>query len=82
MDCNFFDLMNDYPNITIPLLGSYIAQAVVLSVVFPLSFVGMVFNIVFICRRKTNFLVRRIVYMTVITTLHCKNWKVTVTTKR
>ena len=59
-----------YPNTNInTTLPVYIAQAVVLSVVFPLSFVGTVLNIVFICRRKTNFLVRRIVYMTVITTL-------------
>ncbi len=54
-------------NTTVP--DAYIAQAAVLSVVFPLSFVGMVLNIVFIYRKKTNFLVRRIVYMTVIPTL-------------
>ncbi len=74
MECSYLDPDPDpaswYPysiNTTLP--DVYIAQAVVLSVVFPLSFVGMVLNIVFICRRKTNFLVRRIVYMTVITTL-------------
>ncbi len=72
MECSYLDSNLSYypylPNIntTLPV---YIAQAVVLSVVFPLSFVGTVLNIVFICRRKTNFLVRRIVYMTVITTL-------------
>ncbi len=47
----------------------YIAQAVVFSLAFPLSFIGMVLNIVFICLKKTNFLVRRIVYTTVPTTL-------------
>ena len=57
------------PTINTTLPDVFIAQAVVLSVVFPLSFVGTVLNIVFICRRKTNFLVRRIVYMTVVTTL-------------
>ena len=57
------------PTINITLPDVFIVQAVVLSVVFPLSFVGMVLNIVFVCRRKTNFLVRRIVYVTVITTL-------------
>ena len=70
MDCRYLDpdqWRDPYINTTLP--DVYIAQAVVLSVVFPLSFVGMVLNIVFICRRKTNFLVRRIVYMTVITTL-------------
>ena len=74
MDCSYLDPDPDswYPystNINTTLPDVYIAQAAVLSVVFPLSFVGMVLNIVFICRRKTNFLVRRIVYMTVITTL-------------
>ena len=72
MDCSYLDpdpAWDPYPNINTTLPDVYIAQAVVLSVVFPLSFVGMVLNIVFICRRKTNFLVRRIVYMTVITTL-------------
>ena len=70
MECNY--LNPDpwrYTNINTTLPGFFIAQAAVLSVVFPLSFVGMVLNIVFICRKKTNFLVRRIVYMTVITTL-------------
>ena len=73
MDCSYLDPdpnpwnRNTHINTTLP--DVFIAQAVVLSVVFPLSFVGMVLNIVFICRRKTNFLVRRIVYMTVITTL-------------
>ena len=64
MNCNYFDDSNpdSMPDV-------YIAQAAVLSVVFPLSFIGMVLNIVFICRKKTTFLVRRIVYMTVITTL-------------
>ncbi len=66
MDCHYLDLRY-YPT-NMP--GIYIAQVAVLSVVFPLSFVGMVLNIVFNCRRKTNFLVRRIVYITVITTLH------------
>ena len=75
MECSYLDPDPDtwysYPtNINTTLPGVYIAQAVVLSVVFPLSSVGMVLNIVFICRRKTNFLVRRIVYMTVNTTLH------------
>ncbi len=74
MDCNYLvpdpDPWDPYPpNINTTLPDVFIVQAVVLSVVFPLSFVGMVLNIVFICRRKTNFLVRRIVYMTVITTL-------------
>ncbi len=71
MDCSYIDPnpWNPYPNINTTLPDVYIAQAAVLSVVFPLSFVGTVLNIVFICRRKTNFLVRRIVYMTVITTL-------------
>ncbi len=73
MDCRYLvpdPDPNPYsPNINTTLPDVFIVQAVVLSVVFPLSFVGMVLNIVFICRRKTNFLVRRIVYMTVITTL-------------
>ena len=78
MNCNY--LVNDslypaylYPNqdsnstTTVP--DVYIAEAAVLSVMFPLSFIGMVLNIVFICRKKTNFVVRRMVYLTVITTL-------------
>ena len=74
MDCRYLvpdhDPWDPYsPNINTTLPHVFIVQAVGLSVVFPLSFVGMVLNIVFICRRKTNFLVRRIVYMTVITTL-------------
>ena len=76
MECSYLDPdpgpdpWYPYPtNINTTLPDVYIAQAVVLSVVFPLSFVGMVLNIVFICLRKTNFLVRRIVYMTVVTTL-------------
>ena len=74
MECSYLDPGSypwsyPYPNINTTLPDVFIAQAVVLSVVFPSSFVGMVLNIVFICRRKTNFLVRRIVYMTVITTL-------------
>ncbi len=74
MDCSYLDprpapAWDPYPNINTTLPDVFIVQAAVLSVVFPLSFVGMVLNIVFICRRKTNFLVRRIVYMTVITTL-------------
>ena len=70
MDCRYLDSRYSYPpNINTTLPDVFIAQAVVLSVVFPLSFVGTVLNIVFLCRRKTNFLVRRIVYLTVITTL-------------
>ena len=69
MECSYLDSNSSYPNINTTLPDVFIAQAVVLSVVFPLSFVGTVLNIVFICRRKTNFLVRRIVYITVITTL-------------
>ncbi len=76
MNCNY--LVNDswypaYPYPTDPdsttLPNLYIALAAVLSVVFPLSFIGTVLNIVFICRKKTNFLARRIVYITVVTTL-------------
>ncbi len=59
MNCKY--LVNDslypayaYPNqnsnITTTLPDVYIAQAAVLSVMFPLSFIGMVLNIVFICR--------------------------------
>ena len=66
MECSY---LNPAWSSNISLPGVFITQAAVLSVVFPLSFVGMVLNIVFIYRRKTNFLVRRIVYMTVITTL-------------
>ncbi len=64
MNCSY--LANDS---TTTLPGVYIAQVAVLSVAFPLSFVGMVLNIVFICRKKTNFLARRMVYLTVVTTL-------------
>ena len=75
MNCNY--LVNDswypaYPDLDSTTLPNvYIAQAAVLSVVFPLSFIGTVLNIVFIviCRKKTNFLARRIVYITVVTTL-------------
>ena len=70
MDCSYLDLYYPTNNITtLTLPRVYIVQAAVLSVVFILSSVGMVLNIVFVCRRKTNFLVRRIVYITVITTL-------------
>ncbi len=72
MDCSYLDLYYPTNNITtLTLPRVYIVQAAVLSVhvVFIPSSVGMVLNIVFICRRKTNFLVRGIVYMTVITTL-------------
>ena len=64
MNCSY--LANDS---TTTLPGVYIAQVAVLSVAFPLSFIGMVLNIVFICQKKTNFLARRIVYLTVVTTL-------------
>ncbi len=64
MNCTY--LVNDS---TTTLPNVYIAQVAILSFVFPLSFVGMVLNIVFICRKKTNFLVRRTVYLTVVTTL-------------
>ena len=67
MECSYLDSNSSYPNINTTLPGVFIAQAVVLSVVFPLSFVGMVLNIVFICRRKTNFLDS--LHTTVITTL-------------
>ncbi len=67
MDCRYID-PNFNTTLTLP-AHVYIVQAAVLSVVFPLSFVGTVMNIVFICRKNTNFLVRRIVYMTVTTTL-------------
>ena len=67
MDCRYID-PNFNTTLTLP-ADVYIIQAAVLSVVFPLSFVGTVMNVVFICRKNTNFLVRRIVYMTVTTTL-------------
>ena len=81
MNCSYFLNESLYPaylypnqdsNITTTLPDVYIAEAAVLSVVFPLSFIGMVLNIVFIiiCRKITIFLQRGIVYLTVITTLY------------
>ncbi len=60
MECYY--LSQSYPNGstaaqngTVP--EPYIVQAAVISMLLPLSFVGMVLNIVFIyCRKKTKFL--------------------------
>ena len=47
----------------------YLAQAIIYSVELPVSIVGLILNIVFICRKKTNFLVRVFVYTSIPITL-------------
>ena len=47
----------------IPLI--YLAQAIIYSVELPLSLVGVILNIVFIIRKKTNFLMRVFVYLSI-----------------
>ena len=44
-------------------------QAPVLFVTSQVSFIGAISNLAFICRKKTNFLARRIIYMSVATTI-------------
>ena len=47
----------------------YLAQAIIYSLEFPVSVVGTIISLIFICRRKTNFLMRVFVYSSVNTTL-------------
>ncbi len=72
MNCKYLvnDSLYPYPNQDSNITTT-LPEAAVLSVVFPLSFIGMVLNIVFICRiKKTIFVQRGSVYLTVITTLY------------
>ncbi len=46
-----------------------LAQRVLFSLEFLFTFIGLVLNIVFVCRKKTNFLTRLFVYLSVATTL-------------
>ena len=56
-------------NATIDVPPVYLAQAIIYSLEFPVSAVGTIMSLIFICRRKTNFLVRVFVYSSVVTTL-------------
>ena len=58
-------------NATIPVdvPSVYLAQAIIYSLEFPVSVVGAIISLIFICQRKTNFLVRVLIYSSVITTL-------------
>ena len=47
----------------------YLAQAIIFSVELPVSLVGVILNIIFVCRKKTNFLVRVFVYTSIPTAL-------------
>ncbi len=46
-----------------------LAQKVLFSLELLFSIIGLVLNIAFICRKKTNFLVRLFIYSSVATTL-------------
>ena len=46
-----------------------LAQIVLFSLELLFTFIGLVLNIVFVCRKKTNFLTRLFVYLSVATTL-------------
>ena len=46
----------------------YLAQAIIYSLEFPVSVVGAIMSLIFICRRKTNFLMRVFVYSSAVTT--------------
>ena len=64
--CNdsFFEII--WPPITQP--GFYV-QVAILSASFICSMLGVILDVVFICRKKTNFLVRLFVYLMVVTTI-------------
>ena len=64
--CNdsFFEII--WPPITQP--GFYV-QVAILSASFICSVLGVILDVVFICRKKTNFLVRLFVYLMVATTI-------------
>ena len=54
---------------TIDVPTVYLAQAILYSLEFPVSVVGTIISLIFICRRKTDFHVRVFTYLSVVTTL-------------
>ena len=63
--------LGPYPpqNATIDVPSVYLAQAIIYSLEFTVSVVGTIMSLIFTCRRKTNFLMRVLIYSSVITTL-------------
>ena len=66
---SFMNSACDYilKDLDVPLL--YLVQASILSVGLPVSFIGMLLSIATVCRRRTNFLARIFVYLTIPTTV-------------
>ena len=63
---NYCNNSSIWPPITQP--GFYV-QVAILSASFICSVLGVILDVVFICRKKTNFLVRLFVYLMVVTTI-------------
>ena len=67
IDINIPPLYQQNKSVDIPPL--YLAQAITYSLLLPVSFVGLILNIVVICRKKTTFLVRGFNYFSFAVTL-------------
>ena len=69
MDNATYPMQPNASDVTIDVPPIYLIQAIFFSIMFPVSLIGTILSILCICRRKTDFLLRVFVYVSITITL-------------